>query len=285
MSTTFTFKSFRDHIRNLLKGLYPEREIHSIIDLLFENKVNLKKSDILLKANEEFPSEKAEEILRLTEELKSGKPLQYVLGSTEFYGYTLNVNSSVLIPRQETEELVQWILQENTGFSGNILDIGTGSGCIAIALADNFPKAKVFALDYDSSIIQQALKNAEQNKVHIKPVVLDILKNSPPSGKYGIIVSNPPYVRDSEKKWMHKNVLDFEPETALFVNDNDPLIFYRRISEIASDYLVSGGKLYFEINEHLADETMRLIKDLHFTAVTLKYDLNNKPRMIKATKP
>ncbi|MEF8811883.1 MAG: peptide chain release factor N(5)-glutamine methyltransferase, partial [Bacteroidales bacterium] len=220
----------------------------------------------------------------ITKQLKKQKPIQQILGETEFYNITLKIEPHILIPRQETEELVDWVLKDVASEKKNILDIGTGSGCIAIALAKNLPGSIVTAVDYKPEILDAAKENALLNGVHIRFILADILQDDLPPGQYDLIVSNPPYVRNSEKKFMSQNVLNYEPSEALFVEDEDPLIFYRKIIHLAGKHLVDNGFLYFEINEYLGEETVRLLEKHGFNEICLKKDLNNKNRMIKAQK-
>lgn len=231
-------------------------------------------------------------LLRYLEQLKAGTPLQYVLGETEFYGLPFKVTSSVLIPRPETEELVDWIIKEvkkgsesSGSKSFNILDIGTGSGCIPIALKKHLSEARVFGLDISPEAVEVAISNSKLNETDVRfwkddilnPAHQELLKTT-----YNIIVSNPPYVTMAEKDQMHKNVLEHEPHTALFVSDDDPLQFYRAIALFAKSHLQNEGLLFLEINENLGEETVSLLVDNGFTNIALRLDLRGKPRMIKA---
>ena len=223
------------------------------------------------------------------------EPIQYVLGDTEFFGYPFQVNQHTLIPRPETEELVAWIIEDmknkNQANSQQkplkstitILDIGTGSGCIPISLAKELPQAKVSSIDVSEEALQVARKNSALNKVAVNFIQQDILKAENLQEKYDVIVSNPPYVRELEKEQMHQNVLDFEPELALFVQNDDPLIFYRKIAQLAKNALIENGKLYFEINEYLPEEMVSLLEEIGYQNIELKKDIFGKFRMCKAS--
>ena len=214
--------------------------------------------------------------------MKHNKPIQYILGVTEFYDLPFYVDDSVLIPRPETEELVHWILDDYHGLSPRIIDIGTGSGCIPVALAKNLPLAKVLAADISETALATAHKNALRNSVTVEFLKMDILSDALPDfGRFDLIVSNPPYVTVEQMDRMEANVLDYEPHIALFVPQTDPLIFYRAISRFAGKQLEPGGNLYFEINESLAAETANAVEEFGFT-VEVKKDINGKYRMLKA---
>ncbi|MFP4046203.1 MAG: peptide chain release factor N(5)-glutamine methyltransferase [Bacteroidales bacterium] len=278
-----TINELSKHIKQSLKGIYPDREIKSFIELIFEKKVNLKKTKRLLNPEYKLDNQTTQEIFRITEQLKKSVPIQYLLGETYFYDLPFTVNKNVLIPRQETEELVDWIIHEQQD-ADKILDIGTGSGCIAIALAKNIPAASLYATDFDDSIIEVAKQNAKKNAVSIQFLKSNILQEKPHIEKLDVIVSNPPYVLESEKQYMHKNVLDFEPQKSLFVPDSNALIFYHKIAEYSAQYLKNSGALYLEINENKAKETADLLRGYGFRKITIKKDINEKTRMIKAEK-
>jgi release factor glutamine methyltransferase len=218
-------------------------------------------------------------------ELKNEKPIQYIIGSTEFYGLNFKVTEATLIPRPETEELVDWILKEHSDKNKiSILDIGTGSGCIPISLTKNLSNATVTTLDVSEEAISVAKENAKTHSVSVNFIHDNMLTYSDVSQKYDVIVSNPPYVRNLEKQEIKKNVLEHEPHLALFVEDNDPLIFYRKITEFAVSNLTENGVLYFEINQYLGQETIDLVKSYGFTSVELRKDLSGNNRMLKAFK-
>ncbi|PCJ85736.1 MAG: protein-(glutamine-N5) methyltransferase, release factor-specific [Flavobacteriales bacterium] len=273
-----------------LAGIYPEKEIHSIIQLVFEHYCGFSKTDLVLKASDDFPEFQNEKLLGVLEELKLHKPVQYIVGETEFYGIKLKVNEHVLIPRPETEELVDLIIKENSEFriqtsELRILDIGTGSGCIAIALKRHLPNAEVTAIDISEIALETAKENAILNQVEINFVQTDILHqpfNHLTVPAFNLIVSNPPYVRFSEKQQMEKNVLDYEPHEALFVDDDDPLLFYRHIITFAKQHLKKEGRVYLEINEIMEKNILELFDNKYFMDIQSKKDLNGKNRIITA---
>lgn len=233
-----------------------------------------------LSASEEKKFEDA--LLRLLKH----EPIQYIIGETEFFGLKFKVNKNVLIPRPETEELVQWILKDLESLKTqelSILDIGTGSGCIAISLAKKLPNARVSAIDISEGALEIARSNAKMNDVEIDFILQDILKSAELPGKYDLIVSNPPYVRELEKKEMHRNVLENEPEMALYVKDLEPLIFYQKITKLAETDLKLGGSLYFEINQYLGKETAEVLTESGFKPFSGK-DIFGNDRMLKGTK-
>ncbi|TFF35685.1 peptide chain release factor N(5)-glutamine methyltransferase [Mucilaginibacter psychrotolerans] len=241
---------------------------------------------------DDVPSEALENIGSILAELKTGKPVQYILGSTEFYGLTFLVNPAVLIPRPETEELVEWTLEtvgslqlaagiEETPL--RILDIGTGSGCIAISLKKNLPDAALTALDISADALQTAKQNAVINEVDVEFIQTDILNQSPLTTHYSLIISNPPYVTLQDKTLMHANVTDFEPHTALFVPEDNPLLFYDAIADFARNNLLPGGLLFFEINEAFGQETVELLANKGFINIELRKDMSGRDRMIKAS--
>jgi release factor glutamine methyltransferase len=272
-------KSFRTD----LKEIYPDSEIQAITELVFEHFLKYSKTELVIKSEHLLDETYIAKIEQVLARLKKHEPIQYMIGQTDFYNCKFKVNSSVLIPRQETEELVDWIISEHKNISKlKILDIGTGSGCIAISLAFNILKSNVFAYDISESALEVARQNAEINNVKIifsQINILDLSQNKE-NQQFDIIVSNPPYVLFREKDKMHKNVLDFEPGLALFVNDNDPLLFYKAIIHFAKKNLKSGGKLYFEINESFGNEVTEKYHKSGFTEVVLKKDINGKNRMI-----
>ena len=256
-----------------------EREVISWAYLVINHVLGLSRSDTIVYANKVIELDDFNLIRKMVNELKQNKPIQYILQETEFLGLRFKVNKHTLIPRPETEELVEWILKED--FS-SLLDIGTGSGCIAVSLAVN-TNALITAIDVSDSTINVAKKNAILNKVKINFLKKDIFKDCV-LPKVDVIVSNPPYVLESEKKIMSNNVLNYEPNKALFVSDNNPLIFYERIGLIALKFLNSGGKLFFEINERLSNDVIEVLTLIGFVDIELKKDINDKDRMIKAIK-
>ncbi|AFL83401.1 protein-(glutamine-N5) methyltransferase, release factor-specific [Belliella baltica DSM 15883] len=263
-----------------LQPIYGKQEAESLIFWLFEAFLKKGKMEILKDENlAKIPKNLEAAFSQLLEKV----PIQYILGKAPFYGREFIVNSAVLIPRNETEELVHLIIKENKKLNLRILDIGTGSGCIPISLALEIPSSKIFALDISEDALRVAIENAEKNEARVEFFQTDILKEEIPIRNLDIIVSNPPYVCESEKSLMHENVLNFEPHLALFVKDNDPLIFYKIIAQKAKSSLILGGKLYFEINEALGQEIYDLLKELGYTEIAILKDLNNKDRIVKAT--
>lgn len=267
-----------------LSSLYDEKEIESFFYIILEQFHNKKRIDLALNPEMEMD---ALQLLRwetVLSELKKEKPIQYILGETEFYGLRFLVNENTLIPRPETEELVEWILEitnyelEITNLK--ILDIGSGSGCIAISLAKNLQNAEVSAIDVSEKALETANKNAQINEVEVNFILKNILETEDLEHQFDIIVSNPPYVRNLEKAEIKPNVLEFEPHLALFVDDNDALLFYRKIAELAKKNLSENGRLYFEINQYLGKETVDLLENLGFKEVILKKDIYGNDRMI-----
>jgi len=272
---------------NLLKDEYPVQEVNSFFNLLIESYLLMNRLDFALKPGKEISLEEKEKFESAIQRLSKHKPIQYILGETEFFGLKFKVNKNVLIPRPETEELVQWIL-DDVGASKNpsnlkILDIGTGSGCIAISLAKNLPDVEIFALDVSEKALKTARENAGLNGVNVNFIQADILNLEALTGKFDIIVSNPPYVREMEKVEMHRNVLENEPNLALYVKDTDPLIFYGTIAKLAQVGLQNNGNLYFEINQYLAEETEDILKNTSFKT-ELKKDIFGNYRMLRGRK-
>lgn len=277
-------KSYKSTFLQELSPLYDEKEIESFFYIVLESFHNKKRIDLALNPEMEMD---AVQLLRwesVLSDLKKEKPIQYILGETEFYGLPFLVNENTLIPRPETEELVEWILEstkyEEQSTKLNVLDIGTGSGCIAISLAKNLPNAQVSAIDVSEKALATAHKNAEINKVDVNFILKNILETEALDEKYDIIVSNPPYVRNLEKQEIKPNVLEYEPHLALFVEDNDALLFYRKIAELAKKNLSENGKLYFEINQYLGKETVELLEEMGFKNIVLKKDIYGNDRMI-----
>jgi len=280
-----TIKDIRNYLSGELSGIYPEGEVKSITGIILEYIFKKDKLYLLSGGDEEISPDRIKSVIRISGELKRGKPVQYITGETVFYGCRIMVGEGVLIPRPETEELVDLIIKENRGYRGNILDIGTGSGCIAIALAINLPGSAVSAMDISGRAVDKAAENARINNVKIRLLKGDIREKAAAGGeKAGIIVSNPPYVRNSEKKEMHKNILDFEPPEALFVPDNDPLLFYHAILEAAENILLPSGIVYFEINEAMVEHVSVLLESYGFSGVKILKDINNKDRFAKGNK-
>jgi len=271
------------HIKSELEGIYPETEIKSFSYLMIEKITGFSRTEIIVNKNTHFSVEQHHVIESFIEKLKKNIPIQYILGETEFYGLCFTVNESVLIPRPETEELVDWIRTENDRNSAlKILDIGTGSGCIAISVKHEFPNSAVSAFDISEEALETAQSNADLNKLKVHFSKVDILHTDNLEQKWDIIVSNPPYVLENEKTNMEANVLEHEPHLALFVPDNDPLLFYRQITLFAQKHLNNNGKLYFEINRQFGAETIDLLNKFGFTNVELRKDISGNDRMTKA---
>ncbi len=258
-------------------------EIRPMAKLLLQHVLKADNTRLLLMGNELLNTVQLAQLEEYTEQLKQHIPIQYIIGSTEFYGLEFMVNPAVLIPRPETEELMHWIINDNNN-GKRLLDIGTGSGCIAISLKANMPRADVSAWDISEAALQTAQNNAIKLEQDVKFKLTDILNHDPGDEKFDVIVSNPPYVRELEKKMMEANVLEHEPETALFVSDNDPLIFYRAIAQLGQKMLNNNGLLYFEINEYLAAEMTSMLIQQGFINIECRKDLNGKDRMMKAQK-
>jgi release factor glutamine methyltransferase len=288
-----TIKDVFEDYRQQINSVYDINETEAITMLVIAEITGMSRASIKAFPERELNTEQAERAKNILVELKTGKPVQYIFGITEFYGLPFKVNPYVLIPRPETEELVEWILSgegERLKVKGerlSVLDIGTGSGCIAISLKKNLAGAEVSAIDISEGALQTAKENALLNEVNINFIPADILNFESGTGtaKYNIIVSNPPYVTLDDKKQMHSNVTDFEPHTALFVPEYDPLIFYRAIADFALGNLTAGGLLFFEINENLGKETVELLADKGFKNIELRKDMSGRDRMVKARFP
>jgi len=283
-----TIKELKRVFTSELSAIYPNTEINSLFYIVCEEYLGLNRAEIALTFNDEI--EIPETIHQVINQLTEQKPIQYIIGKTEFYGLEFIVNNSVLIPRPETEELVSWIINDiknnYPSKKTNILDIGTGSGCIAISLAANLSaNHHVTALDISDKAIKIAKKNATNNNTKVRFIKDDALnlKSEIINRKFDVIVSNPPYVRNLEKAEIQDNVLKNEPHLALFVDDENPLLFYDAISKFALKNLNQNGFIYFEINQYLAKETIDLLKNKGFKNIKLKKDIFKNDRMIKAT--
>lgn len=283
-----TIKQYRDQFIQELTPIYGMDEADSFFYLILDAKHQLKRVDLALQPNLVFSITELEAWNLILDQLKKEIPVQYLLGTTHFYGLEFEVNPNVLIPRPETEELVDWIIEsQNSELRTQklkILDIGTGSGCIAISLAKNLPNAEVFALDVSEQALATAQRNAESNQVDIQFIHQSILETEDLGQQFDIIVSNPPYVRDLEKQEIKKNVLDNEPHLALFVADNDALLFYRKIAQLAQKNLSPTGQLCFEINQYLGQEMVALLKEMNFQNTELRKDVYGNDRMTKSTR-
>ncbi len=275
-------KNYKTIFINQVAPFFDETEAESFFYIILENWHHLKRIDLALQPDLEMSDIDLQKWNDIVIELKTQKPIQYILGETFFYDLRFQVDENTLIPRPETEELVALILASNkeTNKKIKVLDIGTGSGCIAISLAKNLPNAHLFALDVSEKAIEIAQKNAKYNDVSITFLHQNILETVNLNKQFDIIVSNPPYVRNLEKSEINKNVLDYEPHLALFVEDNDALLFYKKIAQLAKKNLNQNGQLFFEINQYLAKETVELIKDLGFKNIKLHQDIYGNDRMI-----
>lgn len=282
-----TLKEFKTLFTEALSNTYPQTEIDSFFFILIEEKLNLKRIDTVLNPNYLIEDSIEIELKNIITRLQKQEPIQYIIGNTEFYGYPFLVDKNTLIPRPETEELVSWILEEinKTEEISNekvsILDIGTGSGCIPISLAKEQKSSNIFAIDVSDKALKVAKKNAILNNVEISFIEQNILETNSLPQKFDIIVSNPPYVRELEKVEIKQNVLNNEPHLALFVEDDNPLLFYKKIADLAKNYLLKNGVLFFEINQYLGQETVLMLKEKGFTNIILKKDYFGNYRMIK----
>jgi release factor glutamine methyltransferase len=280
-----TIKDIRFYLSRELAGIYKGPEIRVLADILIKTVTGTTKLHDLYDKSYVITEKQAGKVLGITEELKTRRPIQYIIGETTFYNCAIKVNNSTLIPRSETEELVDLIIKENRDYKGEIIDIGSGSGCIAIALAVNLPSARVTGIEISDDAISIARENAVSNKANVSFVKGDIFSlEGEMFSKAGIIVSNPPYVRNSEKSQMNKNVLDFEPHLALFVSDSDPLIYYKAILKLADTILLPAGYLYFEINEAMGNSLIELFKAFDYVHIEIVLDINDKERIIKGRK-
>ena len=278
-------KELERRFENELNMLYHNGEAVLLLKLALEKVLNLSYTEVKrIASDEEICGEDLLRIEKILTELRTGKPIQHILGEAHFYGSVFKVNNNVLIPRPETEELIDWIitdLREKTAKNLSVFDIGTGSGCIPISIKKHLPKFDVYGLDVSKDAILIAKENASLNTVQVSFIEADIL-NYTTKQKFDVMVSNPPYIRLLEQKEMHQNVLSFEPHLALFVNDERPLIFYEKIADFAKTNLTENGLLFFEINEYLGLETLEMLKKRGFKNVELRKDMQGKDRMIKA---
>ena len=271
-----------------LAGQYPVEEIESFARILFRHYLAMTPAQMHLSQDCEPAAGTEKQIRRAIDELKTFRPIQYILGETEFYGLTFGLTPAVLIPRPETEELVDWIVREHDGSAVlSIADVGTGSGCIAVALAVRFPNAELWAVDNSGEALDVARRNARRNGVHVHFLRNDVLKDGMQGfepGSLDVIVSNPPYIEPSAKQKMHPNVLEYEPHGALFAPADDPLIFYGQIAASGSKYLKDRGRIFFEINEAFPEETVYILERNGYSDITPRRDINGKWRMIAARK-
>ncbi|WP_342333283.1 peptide chain release factor N(5)-glutamine methyltransferase [Pedobacter sp. FW305-3-2-15-E-R2A2] len=268
------------HFKEELKDVYEEEEVKSIFSISVEHLLQLRRSQLMLNWEKEPEQETLHSFLRILNGLKAQKPIQYLLGEAFFYGAVFKVNEAVLIPRPETEELVDWILEEKAQAPA-VIDFGTGTGCIAISLKKHLKDASVTAVDISEEALRIASENALINQTEVSFIQADILTFQSES-KFDIIVSNPPYITEKERAEMHQNVLAHEPHLALFVTDERPLLFYEAVADFALRNLKENGALFFEINEYLSKETIQMLKDKSFVFIELRKDMQGKDRMICA---
>jgi release factor glutamine methyltransferase len=277
-------KQLYQFILNNLQIPAEEQELKSISYLILSHLFQLNHTDLIIEKKISVSEPLFTTLKEIIIRINNHEPVQYVLGETEFYGLNFKVNPAVLIPRPETEELVDIVIKENVDHHLKILDIGTGSGCIAIALQKNLKDAEVVAIDISSDAIDVAKENAKLNNSSVEFRQVDIMSEIPSLPLFDIIISNPPYVLEKESKLMKSNVLEHEPHQALFVPDHNPLIFYERILFLTREFLLAGGKVYFEINESFGFEIKELMMNLNFTQVEILKDMQKKDRIIKGTK-
>ena len=276
-----TLVKYRNDFFTILKSIIEQNEIEEVFFWIIDHYCGISRMDYIVNPDLKLSNDQKENLMNAVSLLKTNMPIQYVLGESEFMSLKFNLNSNVLIPRPETEELVSWVIKDNN-HNKTILDIGTGSGCIAIALAKFIKNSRVTAWDIDEKILSVAEKNASKNKVKVLFELKDIttIKSN---NKFDLIISNPPYICNSEKLGMQNNVLLFEPHLALFVNDNDPLFFYLKIIDFAKSNLNDNGKIFLEINENQSIGVVKLLNNAGFYDIELKKDFRLKNRMIKAS--
>jgi release factor glutamine methyltransferase len=277
-----TKEEIRKFISRELSDIYPPGEIGSLTRIIVRTVFGQEWLPFITDKPGIISAEEDKMIMDIVTRLKSGMPIQYITGETEFSGCRIKVNENVLIPRQETEELVEMIIRENRELKGRIIDIGTGSGCIAVALAKKLAGCKVYAVDISEKAVETARINAEINDARVEFITGDIfsMKFTGPE-PFNIIVSNPPYVRESEKAGMHINVTGYEPHGALFVPDENPLLFYERIISVSNQLLAPAGRIYLEINEAMGEEMIKLAGKYGFECIEIIKDLNGKERFMK----
>ncbi len=279
-----TYKGVAEYVTKKLTNDFSFSEIQSLTNVIFTELLKVSKEERFLNPVSLITEGDLLLVIRAVNRLLKSEPIEYIIGNAEFYGRTFKTNSNVLIPRPETEELCEWIIADfKTANSLSILDIGTGSGCIPITLAHELPQSSVLACDVSLDALEIAKQNAELNGVSVEFFQCDILKELPVTIKLDVIISNPPYVLQSDKAEMESNVLDYEPHIALFVDDNDPLIFYKKIAKHALDTLTENGKLYFEIHERYSNEVLQLLESMNFVNIEVRKDAQGKERMVKAS--
>ena len=274
-------KAIVDYLKEGLYALYPSEEIDAIIAILFEHFQGWNRVDVHLKSEELLSESELLQLHHALKELKDSRPIQYILGVADFYNLKLMVNEHVLIPRQETEELVDLIINEVKN-GKSLIDIGSGSGCISVSYKKEKDSSLVYAADIDPLALQVVSKNAKRYNLDIATIRMDVLNWTNHERKYDVVVSNPPYVLQKERASMHQNVLKYEPELALFVQDYEPIVFYEHIADFSVKHLNTNGRIYFEVNEKFADQVADCLKFRNFKKIRVIKDLNGKDRIVTA---
>ena len=273
-------------IKKMLAGYYPDAEASALAKMLLVEVLHFSTLELFGGKDKAVFKKDLDVLYEMSRRLQNREPIQYIIGRETFCGMPFVVNRHVLIPRPETQDLVEWIAEEDQQTNPcRLLDMGTGSGCIAISLAKKLPHVQVEAWDISGEALQVARQNALNNQVKVDFHQQDILSASPGIAEWNVIVSNPPYITNKEKAEMEANVLNWEPHTALFVPDHDPLLFYRKIAQLGMSMLVNGGALYFEINRAYGTETIAMLQALGYENIIIRKDRFNNERMIKATRP
>lgn len=282
-----SLKSVKHYFNDRLKPVFSDREIRMMFQLCAEKRLHITPADLLLSDQIRMSESDLLFFRSVVKRLLNHEPFQYIHGETEFYGLILKTDARALIPRPETEELVDWIVKSQYADMQKIVDVCSGSGCIALALKQQFPQAAVTGIDVSQAALSLSIENAALNQLDVRFEQWDILSRDPETEEntMDIIVSNPPYVKENEKTGIQEHVLEHEPHIALFVSDDSPLIFYDTITSFASRALKPGGWLYFEINEQYGAEMVELLKKYGFEQVELKQDLQEKDRMVRGRKP
>lgn len=279
-----TLNSYKKWFNEQLQHLYDADEIKSMLTIVAYEVLGLSRVDLVLKDNESLSEAQIVQLNNVLSQLQQEIPIQYIFEKAYFYGYEFKVSPATLIPRRETEELVEWVLSEmnrQPEKKWRVLDIGTGTGCIPISIKKEFPLAEIFAMDISTGALKIVKENAEKLNASVIFIEQNILSTTQ-LDSYDIIISNPPYVRNLEKAEIKKNVLDYEPHLALFVEDNDPLIFYRKITQLAQKSLTENGLLFFEINQYLGEEMQQMVSE-YFKIIELRKDLQGNDRMMKCS--
>ena len=276
-----------NYIKQAINGQYPDTEASAIAKAILTDVFQLSTTDLYASKDMNFSTNQAEKLEVIITRLRANEPLQYILGNCYFCGLNFHVEPGVLIPRPETAELIEWIIADRKSSDSpiRILDIGTGSGCISISLAKNLPQSEVYAWDISEDALRIASDNANRLDANVRFRQTDVLGQVPTDTMMNVIVSNPPYITEAERTDMDANVTDWEPDTALFVPDNTPLLFYERIAEIGKLILTPDGTLYFEINQRFGTETVDMLRQKGYRNVELRKDLSGNDRMIKAERP